>query len=96
MISTLSMSVFSLSKFEVNIFFSYSTSMDDTIAMLNAKNRGQTVQPPPQQPEEITNISIISRDESNTDIDTLDERPVIIYPYTIYIKENLNPIQPEI
>lgn len=50
--------------------------MDDTIAMLNAKNRGQTIQPPQQQPEEITNISIISRDESNTDIDALDERPV--------------------
>ena len=28
--------------------------MDDTIAMLNAKNRGQSIQPPPQQPDEIT------------------------------------------
>ena len=49
--------------------------MDDTITLLNAKNRGQTIQPPPQQPDEITNISIISRDESNSE-DILDERPV--------------------
>ena len=55
--------------------------MDDTIAMLNAKNRGQSIQPPPQQPDQITNISIISRDESNTDIDTMDERPVSLKPY---------------
>lgn len=52
------------------------TSMDDTIAMLNAKNRGQTIQPPQQQPDEITNISIVSQDESNTEIDTMDERPM--------------------
>ena len=78
-----------------NVIANFSSNMDDTIDILNARNRGQTIQPPPQQPDEITNISIISRDESNTDNDTLGERPVstALAPYIYFFRNNYSNMQ---
>ncbi|WAQ99160.1 NUP98-like protein [Mya arenaria] len=61
------------------------SDMDDTIALLNARNKsGPTIEPPviqQQSPNESVNISIISRDESNNEDDIVNERPMTPPPH---------------
>ena len=64
--------------------------MDDTIAILNARNKpGPSTESPAvtssMSPEKTVNISIISRDESNNDDDVINERPVSILPCYILL-----------
>lgn len=63
----------------VFFLFSGQNNVDDTIAILNTRNRNSPEAPEPvygqTSPNDTANVSIISHDDSGNDV-SVDERPV--------------------